>query len=81
MKNKIYYIEWIDAQSDDGWIPFSDKREINSMIIKTTGFLIDENKEYIRLGLSIGQNKNGQNKQFNGTMAIPKRCIIKKKKL
>jgi hypothetical protein len=81
MKNKIYYIEWLDSQSDDGWVLFDRRDKISNMVIKTIGFFIDENKEYIRLALSIGQNKNKCNKQYSGTIAIAKRCIIKKEKL
>jgi len=80
-KMKIYLVKWFDAQSSDGWELYNQKEENSDMIIYTVGFLIDENKNYIRIGLSFGQNKNGNNLQFNGTMAIPKRCIIKKKQL
>lgn len=80
-KHKIYHIRWIDSQSDDGWILCSHRKKISSMIIDTVGFLLDENKNYIRLALSYGQNKNGENPQFNGTMAISKVSIIKKKRL
>lgn len=80
-KRNIYYIKWIDSQSEDGWILCNHKNTINSMIIESIGFFIDENKDYIRLALSVGQNENGENKQFNGTMSISKVSILKKKKI
>lgn len=80
-KNKIYHIKWIDSQSDDGWVLLNHKDKISSMVIQSIGFYIDEDKENIRLALSVGQNKDKSNKQYNGTITIPKRCIIKKKRL
>lgn len=80
-KYKKYYVKWLDSQSEDGWILFCDKEKISDMIIYTVGYLIDETKNYIRLSLSIGKNRNGDNRQFNGTIAIPKISIIKMRRL
>jgi len=80
-KPTIYLIKWLDAQSDDGWVFYNTRPKISSMIINSVGFIIDENKKYLKLALSWGKNKNGENIQFNGTMAIPKESILSKKKL
>jgi len=82
MKNPdIYLIKWLDSQSDDGWMFHKERKSIHPMIIRTIGFLIYENKKLVRIALSIGQNSNKTNKQFNGTIIIPKCCILKRKKL
>ena len=80
-KGKKYYVKWFDAQSSDGWTLYSQKDKLRDMIIITVGFFIDESKNYIRLGFSLGQNKGGANSQYNGTMSIPKVAIIKKKRI
>ena len=80
-KGEIYYVKWLDAQGDEGWVLVSHKEKLSDMVIISVGFLIDESKNYILLGLSLGQNKNGKNSQYNGTMAIPKVSIIEKKRL
>jgi hypothetical protein len=77
----IYLIKWFDSQSDDGWVLFNSKKKISPMIIHSVGYLVDETSDYIRLSLSWGQNKNGNNPQFNGSIQIYKKCIVKRKKL
>ncbi|HUX57122.1 MAG TPA: hypothetical protein VMV77_09115 [Bacteroidales bacterium] len=81
MKKDIYKIKWHDSQSDDGWTFYKERKNVYPMIITTIGYLIYENKTMIRLAMSLGQNTNGYNQQFNGTITIPKCCIIKKRLL
>ena len=76
-----YLIKWIDSQSDDGWTFYRERKYIYPFIARTMGFLIYENKKLIRIALTIGQNTNKTNKQFNGTITIPKCSILKMKKI
>lgn len=81
MKKEIYKIKWIDSQSDDGWSFYKERSNMLPMIIHTVGYLIYENKTLIRIALSLGQNNDKSNQQFNGTIAIPKCCILKRKRI
>lgn len=81
MKKKIYLIKWIDSQSDDGWTFYRERKSIHPMIMKTIGFLIYESKRLIRIALSVGQNSNKTNKQFNGTITIPRCSILRIKRI
>jgi len=81
-KPNIYLIKWHDAQSEDGWLHFNKRNNrISPMIIQTIGFLINENKVTIKIASSWGQNKDKTNPQYNGIMVIPKKSILKKKKI
>jgi hypothetical protein len=78
---KIYKIKWIDSQSDDGWQFDKDKGNILPFIANTVGFKVYENKKIIRMALSYGANTDNNNQQFNGTITIPKCCILKIQKI
>lgn len=81
MKKKIYLIKWIDSQSDDGWTFYKNRKDIYPMIMNTTGYLIHKEKKLIRMALSLGQDSNNENKQFNGTITIPRCSILKMKRI
>ena len=77
---KIYLIKWYDSQSEDAWTLYKKQNnKISPMIIQTIGFLISEDKLYIKVAASWGHNKDGTNIQYNGTMSIPKKSILKLK--
>jgi len=78
-KPKIYLVKWIDSQSDDGWQFYKERTSVSPMIVYTIGFLIFENKKSIRIATSLAQNSDKTNKQFNGTIIIPKSAIREKK--
>jgi len=80
-KDKVYYLLWIDSQSDNGWIPYKERKYYHPMIVETIGFIIHENKKLIRIALNIAKNTDGSNKQFCQTMIIPKVAILKRKRL
>lgn len=74
----IYKVIWVDSQSSGSWI---DDPDISQFTVHSIGYLIFQNKKLIRLSLCIGENEDGTNRQFNCTIAIPKRAILKMKKL
>lgn len=74
----IYLIKWYDAFSVDRW---KDNEEMKKeckhpLIIKSIGYRMAKNKKYI----SLTQN-SGNNDSSSGLICIPRKCILKIKKL
>jgi hypothetical protein len=68
-------ITWNDSLSGDGW---TFKRDLDMKLaeIITVGFLVGETKDLICVAASACGVS-----QFNGTMCIPKLCIVKQEHL
>ena len=71
-KLKIVLVEWIDSESNNEWQFFKDlSQELASS--HASGFLVQDNKEFIRLSTSIDYSTES----CIGTLLIPKKCILK----
>jgi hypothetical protein len=73
---KLYYVEWMDAASNEGWVSPDD--DTSPEIIISVGWLIKETEVYITLANSMHKNAAGQ---VGGTMTIPNGMIINKKEV
>lgn len=77
---KLYYIEWLDPASvHTGWFDLTEA-EINKLVpaeIKSVGWIIKENKEYIVLASSLIEKDN----MGSGDTTILKGLIRKKVEL
>lgn len=69
------YIEWIDSATTEGWKSVEEMRKHTrkDICIKSRGFFLWENKDFLAICLSIHDD------EVNGTIHIPKGCIIKVK--
>jgi len=78
MTNKIVIIYWQDSFSMDAW-QLKDTAIQNAkkpMTCKTVGFVVSEKGGSV----TVCHTVNAEN-QVCGTMQIPKRCIVKIKKI
>lgn len=71
---KIVYIEWMDACNYEGWIELED--EPDTAIIKTVGYLADENEKQLLITSSLSESG-----RILGATAIPKGWIKKRRYL
>lgn len=80
----LIYIEWCDAISDTPkWVSGSDAIawcEGEDWIIKQSGFLLMETKEYILMASKYNPHSQGDD-MFFGLHKIPKTWIRKRKNL
>ena len=80
MKNRGIYVEWYDpCGKEDGWIDVPDiSRKIP--LVKTLGFLFEENKQNIIVCLSRGTKYGSEvNEELLGFILIHKNLIKKRK--
>lgn len=74
----IMEVYWIDCQTDYGeWIPVEDALEKTPAIIKTIGYLIGQDKNYLQLAM----NFDTLNNHVSEVILIPIGMITKKRKL
>jgi len=75
MVNICEHISWVDSMAFDGWNRLNtiDKGE---GIIKSIGWVIYEDKRILILSAHKASNK-----QHNGCLKIPKRSILKRKRI
>jgi len=74
---KIIYIEWVDSESFSYWRSIKNTIEDNKnpSIVKTVGYLLDENDHHILVCHSFDE----ANDMIIGVIKIPKKCILRKK--
>lgn len=80
---KAVYIEWADAFSNyQSWVELSDAKEWASSedwIVKQTGFILKETKEYILLASKLNPHtETGLTVNVSGVMKLPKTWIRKR---
>jgi len=81
---KLIYLEWADAISNNNWFPgdsariWADKQE---WIIRETGWVIKETKEYICLASTWKPEDEYTDEKFMNLHKIPKTWIRKRKTL
>lgn len=81
MKLKYAVIEWLDhcSYGSQVWRPMEDSIRKNLYKCVTAGFILDENKDLITLGLTLGGVNTSNSASFSGDMTIAKKLITKKK--
>jgi len=77
MNNKIVCIEWIDSveYADADWKSEEEVKELQPMIIKSAGMLVNEDDIYITLASSINNADDKAEAQYGGLLSIPKTAI------
>jgi hypothetical protein len=70
---RIEYIEWVDANASCGW--YSGLQLPDIAPVKTIGFVVREDKDQIVFALNVA------GEDYNGSIAIPKLWIKKRKKI
>ena len=81
MKNKIIYIEWVDAASDAGW-HFRDSAEEwakDGGLMVSCGIFVTENKDFICIATTEDSKTNYNKTAFCNLQKIPKKWIKKRK--
>ena len=68
-------IEWEDHFSTSGWQ--TGKTNTNPVIVKSTGYVVEDTPKVIVLAQSIAENDNSSGNH----MAIIKKCITARKEL
>lgn len=79
----LVYIEWCDAITHgDGWIPLHkaiEWGECEDWIIKQSGFILKETKEFILLASKVNPHVDNEYPVVDGITKIPKTWIRKRK--
>lgn len=79
---KLVYIEWCDAISDSGGWKYLEEvfewAEDLHWIVKESGFILKETKDYILLAHKMVPAKNKEENLYGSLKKIPKTWIIKK---
>jgi len=70
MKNKIYYVKWVDSHGCDGWVSEDDAPKEEDLYCETVGYVVFDNDQCICLASS--RNKNNY---YESPITIP-RCSI-----
>lgn len=74
---KIKQIKWVDSHYQSGWILNEDILPIESKIIESVGFVVDEDDNHIRIALNVEFDKEDNIVQACDLMTIPKCSILK----
>ena len=77
-KLRLIYIEWADAIRNSNWMLGSEAKDwgkISNWIVRETGWLIEENEEYIILAMGHKPADETTDEQFNNLIKIPKPWI------
>jgi hypothetical protein len=83
MKHRLIYIEWCDAiTNEESWLTMDDAIvwcDNEDWVIKQTGFLIKETKEYILLSMRVNSHQHTENvERVDGIIKIPTTWIKKR---
>ena len=73
---RIYEVLWVDSTTLDGWMDISQAKELTPIPCKSVGYLVSRTGKCTNLTQSTG---NGT--RVNGTISIPKGCIVAVRKL
>ena len=66
---------WLDTATIDEWIPRDDAIKEVCSIVESTGWLLEDNSEYLILCHSKGRDG-----QVCGVLIIPKGCVVEVEK-
>tara|TARA_Y100000385_G_scaffold242723_1_gene259824 strand:+ start:261 stop:527 length:267 start_codon:yes stop_codon:yes gene_type:complete len=76
---KFVHVIWIDIVSDSAWRSIDDVKESKLPRCLSTGFLIDEDDEVIRLVSDFNFSEDGSIDDCGNSTIIPK-CVVKEVK-
>ena len=76
---KFVHVYWIDITSDSSWQSIEDVKESKLPRCLSTGFLIDEDDEVIRLVSDFNFSEDGSIDDCGNSTIIPK-CVVKEVK-
>jgi len=82
--HKLYYIEWCDAMSIEGWKGLKEVRKWakkDNWIIAEVGWIIKETKEYILFVSRFRAESYSNYDQYGGCIKIPTTWIKKRKRI
>jgi len=67
-------VDWIDSMSgDSNWHLLSETIDLKPLKIRTFGFLVEDNDDYI----CVAQSYATEYPQYCNTISIPKKTIVK----
>lgn len=72
-------VQWVDAVSDSGWKTVEDVLKERPHSVETTGYILEENKEFLTIALSMSYDKEAEKWQANGYFCIPSPWTIKRR--
>tara|TARA_R100001143_G_C3328817_1_gene118404 strand:- start:407 stop:736 length:330 start_codon:yes stop_codon:yes gene_type:complete len=77
MNNKLTCVEWLDSveYADADWKSEEEVKELQPMIIKSAGMLVNETDIYITLASSINNADDKAEPRYGGLLSIPKTAI------
>ena len=76
MDEKIEKITWEDSHFNiEGWVEISDDFSVKECMIESYGKVIYEDEKVIAITGNYLEKNQYQNRQANGIMTIPKKCI------
>ena len=69
---KVVVVYWNDAASCDGWDSFSSYEQHTPMKCRTSGFLLESNKNYVTI-----ISTESVHRQLNQAMSIPRAWVTR----
>lgn len=69
-------INWLDANSDTGWMSISQMKKFNIATCTTQGWLFEENNKYIKIFCSYSIDPDDHSIEFGEVVCIPKKWIV-----
>jgi hypothetical protein len=73
-------IQWLDHYSVDAWQEYEDAvQHSGGEFCESTGYVIDEDKDMVKMALSIGVGPDGKIHAAAQSFYILKICIIKRR--
>lgn len=84
-KSQLVYIEWYDTvNGNPEWVTKEQAIEwakTGEWIVKQSGWIIEDTKDYLLLGLGIREGDSFSATRYLGAIQIPKGCIRKLKEI
>ena len=72
---KFVHVYWVDIVSDSSWRSVEDVKESSLPRCLSTGFLIDDNEEMIRIVSDFNFNDDGSIDECGNSTIIPKSVV------
>ena len=77
---KLLLVDWLDSNRHDGWVGIESVRDLgDSLLCRSIGWLVSENKTSMTLLPHLALSERGKAKAALGSLAIPKRAVVKRK--
>jgi len=79
---KLLLVEWLDSNRHDGWTSIESLGDLeDGLACCSIGWLLSESKSSVTLLAHLSLTKHGEPRAAMGSLAIPKRAIVKRKDL